>query len=288
MPTLKVQIVINKGERGVPLNKLAQIVGDVQQFLLMISQDLNFEVKPKSWVGLDFENGSLLFTAEKTEDVSQQSIEEFNSTFTSISEKRPNAKLRRATVAQYAKIADPIDPEEAVSFGLYAATPLIGNTQEESVSAEFFQLITASAPVPLRWVDLTKAAALEIKSEIQGKVRAYGSLQGKIHSLFLGSQPAYFNLRELSSGTLIKCVYKPAVYTAIAAALQRMNAVLHVYGYTTTDLVDRKLEEMEVDRVDLAPFISDEDFANLFGADPSFTGRLTTQEFINFARGRAQ
>jgi hypothetical protein len=84
----------------------------------------------------------------------------------------------------------------------------------------------------------------------------------------------------------VKCVYKPEIYPAIAAALQRRNAVLHVYGYTETDLVQRKLEDMDVVRVDLAAVVTDEEFDNLFGSIPRFTGPLTTQEFINYARGR--
>jgi hypothetical protein len=59
----------------------------------MMSQDLNFEVKPKSWIGINFDNGSLSFTAEKTEAITKPEIDEFNSTFTSIAEKRPTSGI---------------------------------------------------------------------------------------------------------------------------------------------------------------------------------------------------
>ena len=39
----------------------------------------------------------------------------------------------------------------------------------------------------------------------------------------------------------------------------------------------RKLEELEVDKVILAPVLSDEDFERLFGGHPQFTGNLITQ-----------
>ena len=42
--------------------------------------------------------------------------------------------IRRATIAQYAKIANPIDPEEAVSFELYA--PPSEPEEKESSSGE--------------------------------------------------------------------------------------------------------------------------------------------------------
>jgi hypothetical protein len=83
-------------------------------------------------------------------------------------------------------------------------------------------------------------------------------------------------------------VYTPEIYPQIAAALRIRNAVLHVYGYTSTDLVERKVEEMQVSRVDPAPTVNAEEFEALFGSAPHFTGRLTTQEFINYARGRGQ
>ena len=283
MSNLRIQIEIHKGVRGVPLDKLTHIVGEVQRFLLMLSEDAGLGVKSESWIGLDFENGSLLFIAEKVEPATAGEIEEFNSAFISIADKRPIARVRRGTIAQYAKIADPIEADEAVSFGLFEPMPDDLLLEEEEGTAEYVHQEQAT---PLRKLQLTRSEAEAIQSEIQASVKAYGALQGRIHSLFLGSKPAYFNIRELSTGNLVKCVYKPAVYPEIAAALQRRNAVLHVYGYTSTDLVERKLEEMEVAKVTLAPTVGDEEFDRLFGAAPGFTGNLTTQEFINHARDR--
>lgn len=280
MSNLRIQIEIHKGIRGVPLHKLSQIVGDIQRFLSMLSEDIGLAVKAESWIGLDFTNGSLAFVAEKVEAVAPEEILSFNAAFVSIVDKQPIAPVRRATIAQYAKIADPIEPEEAVSFDLF-------EPEEEHVyePEEGIEYVHHEVP-PVRRLQLTRSEALAIQTEVQAKVRAYGALQGRIHSLFLGSRPAYFNLRELSTGSLVKCVYKPKVYPEIASALQRRNAVLHVYGYTTTDIVERKLEEMEVARVVLAPTLTDEQFDQLFGAKPGFTGKLTTQEFINYARDR--
>lgn len=279
MANIQVQIEINKGVRGVPLDKLSRIVGDVQQFLAMLSEDVGLPATPTSWIGLDFKNSSLVFVAEKVEPVNLGELNKFNKTFISIAEKKPDPALRRATVAQYARIADPIDSEEAVSFELFEPPPL---------PREFDIVVKHRPPimVALRRIELTKAEAEAIEAEVQAKIKAYGALQGRIHSLFLGSRPAYFNLRELSTGTLVKCVFKWEIYQEIAAALQRRDAVLHVYGHSTTDLVQRKLEEMEVKRIDLAPVLSSDDFDKLFGISANFTGRLTTQEFIDYARKR--
>jgi len=284
MSNLRIKIEIHKGVRGVPLDKLTQIVGDVQRFLSMLSEDVGLGVRAESWIGLDFANGSLAFIAEKAEPATTSEVEEFNAAFVSIAEKRPLARLRRGTIAQYAKIADPIEAEEVVSFGLFK--PPSDDEEMDEPAEEGGEYARHRPPAPLRQLQLTRSEAEAIQSEIQANVRAYGALQGRIHSLFLGSKPAYFNLRELSTGTLIKCVYKPAVYPEIASALQRRNAVLHVYGYTSTDLVERKLEEMEVAKVALAPTVTEDDFELLFGSHSRFTGKLTTQEFIDYARDR--
>ena len=192
--------------------------------------------------------------------------------------------VRRATVAQYAKIADPIDPNESVSFVLFGPAS-DGKEGQAAGSHSASQLY----PVPiaaLQTFSLTKNTASAIQAEVQANVKAYGGVQGRMHSLFLGAQPAYFNLRELATGALVKCFYKSEIYPSIASALQRQDAVLHVYGWTKTDLVERKLEEIDVMRVDVASVVTDAEFDSMFGSISGFTGKLTTQEFIDKARGR--
>jgi hypothetical protein len=281
MANLRVQIEISKGAEKIPLNKLAPVVTDVQLFLFMLSEDLGLGVTVESWAGTDFGSSSLIFTAEKSEPVTIQQIEEFNNAFASISTEHPAPKLRRATIVQYAKIAAPIDVQEAVSFGLFPAVEDVGFGIDEIAELHGAELLPA-----LRWIQLTKSKAAEIQAEVQANVRAYGALQGIVHSVFLGSRPPFFNLREKSTGALVKCIYGPTVYPELAAALQRMNAIIHVFGYTSTDLVDRKIEDMEVSKIVLAPVLRESEFEGLFGSDRQFTGGLTTQEFINNVRDR--
>jgi hypothetical protein len=65
-----------------------------------------------------------------------------------------------------------------------------------------------------------------------------------------------------------------------------MNAVIHVFGFTSTDVVDRKIEQMEVSKILVAPVLGEDDFERLFGSNRQFTGSLSTQEFINNVRDR--
>ena len=286
MPRLQVGVMIQKGKRGVPLTKISRIVDDLERFLRMLAEDLSLPSQENNkWVGVDFDGGSFAFVAEKAESATIEQIAEFNRAFSSIADQQGSPPaVRRATVAQYAKIADPIDPNESVSFSLF--DPAING--EEGQSAESHSA-SQLYPVPiaaLQIFNLTKNTASAIQAEVQANVKAYGGVQGRMHSLFLGAQPAYFNLRELATGVLVKCFYKSEIYPSIASALQRQDAILHVYGWTKTDLVERKLEEIDVMRVDVASVVTVEEFDSIFGSSSGFTGKLTTQEFIDKARGR--
>ena len=286
MPNVRIQIEIQKGVKGVPLTKISSIVGYLQKFLGMLSEDLAID-NASDWIGFDFTDGSLIFVAENQTPTTNEQITIFNDAFQSIVERKPKQSLRLATVAQYATIADPISMDEAVSFSLF--NPPVAPTPRELETAQTWSAdykLAVAGFAPLRSFALTKADAEAIQAESKATIRAYGSLQGRIHSLYLHSKPAYFQLRELATGALVKCVYTKEIYPNLAKALQGRNAVLHVFGYTKTDLVQRRLEEMEVDRIDAASQLSDPEFDSLFGSIPKFTGNLTTQEFINQARGR--
>ena len=63
MADLRIPIVLNKGRKGIPLQKLARISYELQQFLGLLGEDLQIEMGA-GWLGTDFYNGSLGFTAE--------------------------------------------------------------------------------------------------------------------------------------------------------------------------------------------------------------------------------
>src|ERR1700744_5788436 len=185
MPNLRVFVELNKGERGIQLAKLSSIAGDVHRFFSMLSEDLSFE-EPEKWIAVEFANGSLKFVAEKVRSASIDEIGRFNAAFESIATRHPAPEIRRSTVAQFAKIADPIADQEAVSFGLYPVPmepQAEGEPEESGVDFESEELAIANI-ARLRRYDLTKSEAAAIQAEIQASVKAYGSLQGRNPSLF--------------------------------------------------------------------------------------------------------
>jgi hypothetical protein len=266
MADLRIPIILNKGRKGIPLQKLARISYELQQFLGLLGEDLQIE-PGAGWLGTEFSNGSLMFTAEKVNPVEERKARAFKQAFRNVAQRRPDARVRPSTIRQYTKIAEPMDAGEAVEFGL-------PKSDAEEQTDE--------------WCELTKQQALLIASEVQGVIRSHGGVQGVIHSVFLGASPAHFQLRELSTGDLVKCVYSSRKqYEELAAVLKEQNAVVHVYGAIKTDIVNRQIEELRVEKIALADSFSKEDFNRFVGCAPEMLGDQSLQDFIDHVRGRA-
>ena len=275
MARLSIRVKFNEGRVGVPLAKLGNVVGEVRQFLDMLAADVEISGALAEWQGFDFENESLSFVASRPiEEEDKPKVREFNEAVSDITRRRRNPRVRSVTLAQYASIAKPIDHDEAVRFGIY------DDPTDELVDQRGIE--------PREWLDLTKDKAAAIAREIQAVVKAYGSVQGVIHSIFFGSQPPHFQIRELSTGNLIKCVYRQEVYDQIAVALHRRNAVVHAYGLMRTNMIDNKCESLALDRIDLAQLISDEELEHFLGGAPGILGDQDLQQFIDEVRNRGE
>jgi len=267
MAELRIPVLLNKGRPGIPLHKLARISLELQHFLELLGQDVQID-SGLGWIGTGFYEGSVGFTAVKAEPVEDHKAKAFKQAFRNVAKRRPDARIRPSTIRQYTRIADPIELEEVVGFGL---PPVDGPEQG-----------------PEEWHDLTKQEALLIASEVQTVVRSHGAIQGVVHSIFFGASPPHFQLRELSTGELVKCIYSSRKqYDELALVLQQQNAVVHVYGFIKTDLVNRQIEELRVDRVALADTFSKEDFERFVGCAPAMLGDQSLQDFIDEVRQRA-
>ena len=268
MAELRIPVILNKGQRGIPLQKLARISLELQHFLELLGQDIQID-PALGWVGTDFYDGSVGFTLIKVNAVEERKAVAFRQAFRNVATRKPDARVRPSTVRQYTRIAEPIGPGETVGFQL----PAPDDSQQ---------------PLIDEWQELTKHDALMIASEIQTVVRSHGAIQGVMHSLFLGASPPHFQLRELSTGDLIKCVYdSQKMYDQITNILKKRNAVIHVYGIIKTDITNRQIEELRVDKIDFADTFSSEDFERFIGCAPSILQGQTLQEFIDEVRGRA-
>ena len=139
MSRLRVRIELNRGGVGVPLNKLASVVQQAQSFFRMLGDDVHIDQSQGDWLGFDFDHESLNFTAEFVGAVSHEQVAAFHAAFDG------TTPLRRATIAQFARIADAIEEDEVIGFGLYL------NESED----------------PAEWRCLSRRDALRIAEEIQ-------------------------------------------------------------------------------------------------------------------------
>ena len=262
MARLRVRVEMNKGRVGIPLEKLAAVVAETEKFFAMLAEDVRLS-GPRDWLGLDFENGSLNFNAEYAYDLPERDIITFNSEFDDVRHGKPPARARAATRNQYARIAEPLDPDEFIEFGIY---------RPQANQPELLPL------------DKKRAALLVSQQE---PVESHASIQGRIHSVFLGADPPHFMLRELATGRLVHCEYEAdGVYEQLADALQTKGTVVHVYGMSRIDLTERKIEKIRAQSIAVAETMSDDEFEQFFGCAPNLTGEETTEEFIQRIRER--
>ena len=140
MSRLRIRIELSRGGFGVPLHKLAGVFCETQKFLQLLTEDVGIPQGTGEWVGFDFDQASLDFTAEYVGPVTADQVLAFNASFDGAT------SIRRDTIAQFARITEAIGQEDVIGFGLYP---------------------TGDAPEPVEWRCLSRRFALRIEEEIQ-------------------------------------------------------------------------------------------------------------------------
>jgi Domain of unknown function (DUF4115) len=139
MARLRVRVELSRGGAGVPLHKLASVVEEARKFFLMLGEDVSVDPARGEWLGFDFDHEALHFTAEYVGPVTAEQVAAFYAAFDG------TTPLRRATIAQFARITDAIGEDELIGFGLFVA----GQVE------------------PAEWRCLSRRDALRISEEIQ-------------------------------------------------------------------------------------------------------------------------
>jgi Domain of unknown function (DUF4115) len=154
MARLRIRIELNRGGVGVPLHKLASVVGEAQKFFYLLTEDVQIDQSKGEWLGFDFGNESLNFTAEFVGPATTEQVAAFHAAFDG------TTSLRRATISQFARITDSIEQDELIGFGLYLSDE--GNE-------------------PTEWRCLSRRDALRITEEIQLLIAASGETERESH-----------------------------------------------------------------------------------------------------------
>jgi hypothetical protein len=118
-------------------------------------------------------------------------------------------------------------------------------------------------------------------------IKSLASVQGIIHSVFIEAEQPHFQLRELSSKELIRCNYNESRYPDLAEALKSRRAVVHVYGLAYTDMLSRRIDRIEVDRIEVAAVLQRDYLDRFIGCAPGLITEDEIQAFIDHSRNRA-
>ena len=154
MARLRIRIELNRGGVGVPLHKLASVVDEAQKFFYLLAEDIHVDQTKGEWLGFDFGNESLNFTAEFVGPVTAEQVAAFHAAFDG------TTSLRRTTIAQFARITEAIEQDELIGFGLY---------------------LTDDGNEPSEWRCLSRRDALRITEEIQLLIEASGEVDRESH-----------------------------------------------------------------------------------------------------------
>ena len=154
MARLRIRIELNRGGVGVPLHKLASVVEESQKFFYLLTEDVHIDQSQGEWLGFDFGNESLNFTAEFVGPVTGEQVAAFHAAFDG------TTSLRRATISQFARITDAIEQDELIGFGLY---------------------LSDEVNDPTEWRCLSRRDALRITEEIQLLIAASGEEERESH-----------------------------------------------------------------------------------------------------------
>ncbi len=265
---LRVRFEINRGRTGAPLSKLAKLAEQLERFLSRVAADCSITAKSGEWLALNFENGSVSYDAEFQGEASAETALAFHRAIDHVTAFDPQRAeldgiVSSRTLAEYAQIGALIDPDESVGIGLYAPTE--------------------RSPAP-SWRQITYSRFADIRREVEAALSVHGAVQGIVHAWFKEAEQPYFRLRELSTWALVSCFYPPRLYPDVVRAVRERSTVLIVSGNVRFDRLSRAAKEITVERIDPVETLSNEEFDNLFGSAPHFTGDQSTDDFIDWVR----
>jgi len=267
MVSLKIQVTI-KGEpkrAGVQFQELLRVGGEAYKFLRLLAVDLSLDLKAEDWIALPPSRGSYVLNLRCDSPVPVTRARSYRAKIERISKYRPKRskvpqKVSRETMIQFAKVGEQLGSGESVKIG----ASVRGEKRPKTATHE-----------------LSRDRSLAILEEMEQTLHYHGSVQGTVHNITLGASPPYLHLRELSSQKLVKCIYKPEHYRRIIKLLGTPSHVLIVSGEIAASREPRAIESLEIDRIEEAHEITDEEFERLFGSAPDLTGDLSTDEFLD-------
>lgn len=260
MSGISLKVELNKGRHGIAMQKLAQIADETEKFLESLAEDLH--LNKTEWIADSFENGSLIFEIHYAGSADPAIISQGKKALTHLL--NPKTKLEdldygisQKTFLHFALMAHPIDIDDSIGLG---------------VRNNDFQY---------EMQPLTKQRALAIEQEANQSSQQYASFQGSINALFKENNSCW--LKDYLTGNRIVCHFNSQIYSQIWKLLERRDALVSVEGWLQVKAGEGK--SLRVESIEELPDYQEGDIEKFFGCDKSFTGDLTTGEFLDKVRG---
>ncbi len=267
MRSVRIRIELNKGRGGMPLGKMAGIVGETVEFLDSLLADLGIPKTQRLWLAERFDNGSVDFDCRMDSPLEDEKADRVESGLGMVFSNRYGDAatamlIRPATLRRFARIGARLDPEEKARFGVYRGGGSEG----------------------VEWHDLTADFAAEIEEPILATLKSYGEVQGIVHAFFKEAERPYLKIRELSTQQLVNCYFSRELYRNAVEVLADPDAVVFVEGWTLESAETGFVEEIAVTDFRLAPAFSEPTYRAGLGSQPDFTGDLDSAAFVREAR----
>ena len=234
------------------MTKLGKISEQAEKFLKALAADSQIETRPGEWLAVNFKEGSVEYDAEFQGDVNPGSMQIFTRNLELLADydsetEGLNLAITPMTALEFAKIGSLLDPDEEIGLGIYG--------------------LEAKAP---NWRKITYRSSVMLKREFEPPVASYGTVQGILHAWFKEAREPNFQLRELSTGGLVRVFYSSPLYQDVARAVQQRNTMLMVSGNMLFDRATRAAMELRADRIELMRMLSTAEFEEFFGSAPDF------------------
>lgn len=263
MSDITLKIELNKGRRGIVVQKFAKIMEEAEKFLESFAADMN--LSKTEWIAENFENGSVGFQFTHA-SIPEPAVATLSNkalgclikpetTFESL-----DYGLSQQTLIHFARIAHPIDIDDYIAFG------------------------SRNGDNKYHWQNLTKERSMTIEKQANQMTERYASFQGTITALFKDNYSCW--LKDYLTENRVVCFYKNEHYPQIWRLLEKRDALVSIEGWHTVRHTAKGSESrLKIESIRPLPDYEEGDIDAFFGCDKDFTGSQTTEEYLNEMRG---
>ena len=268
MAGLKLRVQFNPGRTGAPMDKLGEFATQTEKFLRSLTIDLGVAAKKGLWLATRFTNGSVEFDTEFAEALKEAEEIKGKQALALILGESTLAAIEQGlvsvgTVAEFSRIGKSLDPDGYFLMGVYQG----------------------DEPEPADFKKVTYRKTAELRQLLEAPFVTSGTVQGIFHSWHPGADDPFFNVRELSTGQLVRCEYSADMYAKVHQATKDRDSVVLVYGTAEWDRATNLIVTLKVTDIETVKSLLPHEFEMMAGIAPNFTGAMSTAEYIAWIRG---